>query len=144
MFFRISNYLNSKILDSKLEEFYLDLNLEDALPFTLAPLSLDVIEHLVEYRKKLKVLLQKVYDKFEFSLAAISCYATDDYLNSLELALTIKEINPSCIIVIGGIHLIIIPEDFQPNNFPNAYKDKIPKNISLFNYIIRNEGEMSI
>lgn len=72
MFFRISNYLNSKILDSKLEEFYLDLNLEDVLPFTLAPLSLDVIEYLVEYRKNLRVLLQKVYDKFEFSLAGIS------------------------------------------------------------------------
>jgi radical SAM superfamily enzyme YgiQ (UPF0313 family) len=142
VFFRISNYLNSKILDSKLEEFYLDLNFEDVLPFTLAPLSLDVNKYLVEYRKNLKALLQKVYDKFEFSLVGISCYATDDYLNSLEVALIIKEINPSSLIVVGGVHPTIMPEEFQPNNFPKPYRDRIPKNTSLFNYIIRNEGEI--
>ncbi len=134
---RISNYLNSRkhSLNYNIEEEYLDLRFERLPSFSF--------KNIHNYRKKLKKLLFKTYDDFNFNLVAISCYSSFYYLNTLEIAFIIKySINPDCIIVVGGPHPSIIPNDFNPINIPKFFYEFYPDNIIPFNYIIREEAEI--
>ena len=134
---RISNYLNSRKheLASNIEEEYLDLRFEKLPPF-----SHKLIQR---YRKKLKNLLLETYKRFKFNLIAISCYSSFYYLNSVEIAMVVKNfINPDCLVVVGGPHASIIPEDFNPDNIPPYFYEFYPKQIIPFNYVIREEAEI--
>ena len=134
---RISNYLNSMKhkIGGSIEEEYLDLGFE-ALPKFIP-------ENIKEYREKLKKLLLEYKKRFPFELVAISCYTSLNYMNCVEIASLIKkEITPSCLIVVGGIHPSICPEDFQIGNFPNFIYKKYPQNQTPFDYLIKDEGEI--
>ncbi|MHA1490786.1 MAG: B12-binding domain-containing radical SAM protein [Promethearchaeota archaeon] len=136
-FIRISNYLNSrkKELNGKIKEEYLDLRFENLSNF--------VPNNIENYRNELKKLLKGIYRRFKFNLVAISCYTSYTYINSVEVAIIIKKfINPSCIIVVGGVHATICPEDFQPRNLPEYLYDKYPQLSTPFDYLIRDEGEI--
>ena len=82
---RLSNYLNSKKneLDDDIEEEYFDLRYEKLPEFHP--------ETIKDYRIKLAILLNKIFSRFSFNLAAISCYSSFNYLNSVELAYIIKK-----------------------------------------------------
>ncbi len=134
---RISNYLNSRKHSLKhiIEEEYLDLRFERLPPFSY--------KNIHKYRKKLKALLFKTYNDFNFNLVAISCYSSFYYLNSLEVAFIIKSsINPDCIVVVGGPHPSIIPEGFKPNNIPKYFYEFYHNKIVPINYVIREEAEI--
>ncbi len=136
-FIRISNYLNSRKheINGVIEEEYLDLGFEDLPKF--------IPENIKNYREKLKKILLEYKDRFPFQLVAISCYTSLNYMNCVEIASLIKkEISPSCMIVVGGIHPSICPEDFQIGNFPNFIYKKYPQNQTPFDYLIKNEGEI--
>ncbi len=62
---RISNYLNSRktTLKYNIEEEYLDLRVERLPPFSY--------KNIHKYRKKLRKLIFKTYDDFNFNLVAI-------------------------------------------------------------------------
>lgn len=73
----------------------------------------------------------KVCDKWgvvEYEIAAISCYTSFQYIQTVLMANILKQINPKIKIVVGGYHPTSIPEDFD---YPN----------SPFDFIIRGEGE---
>ena len=136
-FIRISNYLNSRRdeIHETIEEEYLDLGLELLPRF--------IPKNITTYRKKLKRLLKSYYKKFSFDLVAISCYASINYMNSAEVAFLIKKkIAPKSLIVVGGIHPSISPEDFQIGNFPDFIHKKYSKRTTPFDYLIRDEGEV--
>ncbi|MHA1724232.1 MAG: B12-binding domain-containing radical SAM protein [Promethearchaeota archaeon] len=134
---RISNYLNSRKseLKGKIQELYLDLRFENLPRF--------IPKNIVEYRKALKQLLEKIQSDFHFNLAAIACYSQFKYLNTVEIASIIKKyINPECIIVVGGPCPTLLPQDFQPGNLPNYIEKEYGKRISPFDFLIKNEGEI--
>ncbi len=136
-FIRISNFLNSKEkeLNGLVDEKYLDLRYENLPEF--------IPKNLQIYRNKLRKLLKENYKKFKFNLVAISCYGGYSYINTIETANLIKKfINPKCIIVVGGPHATINPEDFQPASFPNFISEEYPQNTSPFDYLIKDEGEL--
>jgi len=96
-FIRISNFLNSKKkeLEGSIEEEYLDLRYENLPNF--------IPKNIEKYRIELTKLLKQIYSRFEFNLAAISCYRGYSYINTIEIANLIKHyINPLCIVVVGG------------------------------------------
>ncbi|MBN1215121.1 MAG: hypothetical protein JXA99_06715 [Candidatus Lokiarchaeota archaeon] len=135
-FARISNYLNLKNKEFKftIKEKYLDLRHENLPQF--CPEKIDL------YRAALKKLLNKLYNKFPFDLVAISCYTSFNYLNSVEVAFLIKKIFHNTLIVVGGVHPSIVPEDFHINNIPNYFFEEYPKNETPFDFIIKEEGEI--
>ena len=134
---RISSYLNSKRseLEYNIEEEYLDLRCEN-LP-RYCPENID------SYREDLKELLCSIYERFKFDIAAISCYTSFTYLNSLEVANMIKHfINPSCYIIVGGFHPSVFPKDFYPKSIPSYFDKFYPKNTTPIDYIVIDEGEI--
>jgi len=135
-FLRISNYLNSRknMLKCPIEERYLDLRHEDLPNFS--PNRIDV------YRKVLQTLLLDIYTKFKFNIIAISCYTSFNYLNTVEVAFLAKKNFPNCIIVVGGVHPTIIPDDFQIGNFPELLYEVYSRNETPFDYLIKEEGEI--
>ncbi len=137
IFYRISNYLNSKKdqLNGIIEEEYLDLEYEKLPEFTL--------KNLKNYRIEVTKLLNKIYERFNFNLVLISCYSSFSYINCIEVASMIKNsINHKCLIAVGGLHPTICPEDFQPGNFPHYFYQDHPKNFTPFDYLIKEEGEI--
>ena len=135
-FLRISNYLNSKkqILKCTLEERYLDLRHENLPNFNPNMIN--------QYRIALNQLLLKIFNEFNFNLVAISCYTSFNYLNTIEVAFLIKKKFPNCIIIVGGVHPTIVPEDFQIGNLPEIFYDEYSKNETPFDFLIREEGEI--
>ncbi|MBY9007572.1 MAG: cobalamin-dependent protein [Candidatus Lokiarchaeota archaeon] len=135
-FLRISNYLNSKQQELKIpiEENYIDLRHENLPKFIPK-----MIDH---YRIALKKLLNEIYNEFPFDLVAISCYTSFNYLNSVEVAFLIKRNFPKTIIVIGGVHPTIVPDDFQIGNIPRVFFNEYSKNETPFDFLIREEGEI--
>jgi len=136
-FLRISNYLNSrkKELNGSIKERYLDLRHENIPKFTP--------NNLESYRNNLNKLLKKIYKRFKFKLVAIACYSSYNYTNAVEVANCIKNnINNECIIVVGGPHATMRPQDFQPQKLPKKLVKIYPKNTTPFDYIIREEGEI--
>lgn len=139
IFYRISNYLHSKQnkLDEKFEEEYLDLDYEDLPKFTK--------ENLEGYRSELRDLLQDLYGRFPFDVVFISCYDSYSYINCIEVASIIKtDINLKSLIAVGGIHPTMLPDDFQPMNFPSYFYKTYPKEFTPFDYIIKEEGERPV
>ncbi|MBD3341162.1 MAG: hypothetical protein GF353_18800, partial [Candidatus Lokiarchaeota archaeon] len=138
IFNRISNYLNfkKKELKTKIEEHYIDLRLEDLPEFTP--------ENIKVYRKKLIQILDGLYTSFKFDLVAISCYSSFNYLNSVEVAFLIKKfIDSNIIIVVGGVHASMCPDNFQPGNLPEYLYKSYSKKYSPFDFLIKEEGEFS-
>jgi len=136
-FIRISNYLNSRkhLLNGTFQEEYLDLRHEGLLKF--------IPENLVNYRLELKNLLTNLFYRFKFDIVAISCYSSFCYVNTVEVAHFIKKyINPSCLIVVGGTHATICPDDFQSGGFPEFIYETYSEKITPFDYIIKDEGEL--
>ena len=136
-FLRISNYLNSrkKELNGFIKERYLDLRHENLPKFTP--------DNLESYRNNLKKLLKKIYKRFKFKLVAIACYSSYNYTNTIEVANCIKNnINNDCIMVVGGPHATMRPQDFLPQELPKKLINIYPKNTTPFDYIIREEGEI--
>jgi hypothetical protein len=137
-FLRISNYLNLRKdeLNINLDEIYVDLRFEDLPPFNSQNSDL--------YLKELKILINKIFNDFPFDLVAISCYSSYEYLNTIVLANLIKSyINPKVKIIIGGYHASIFPGEFQPDVIPRFIYDYFPEKKTLFNYIIKGEGEIA-
>jgi radical SAM superfamily enzyme YgiQ (UPF0313 family) len=143
-FIRISNYLNSRAskLNGQIEEEYLDLRFEKLPKF--------IPKNLNEYRLKLAVLLNKISKRFAFNVVAISCYSSHNYLNTVEVASFIKSnIFPNPLIIVGGVHATMIPNDFQPGNLPRYLfenvkeNDNINLNTTPFDYLIKEEGEIT-
>ncbi|MFX0035049.1 MAG: B12-binding domain-containing radical SAM protein [Candidatus Hermodarchaeota archaeon] len=137
-FLRISNYLNSRKeeLSGEIEEIYVDLRLEELPPFSF--------KDLAPYLEEAKVFLLKLYKAFPFSIIAISCYSSYEYLNSVIIACLIKSyINPYIKIIVGGYHPTIIPEDFQSDKFPSFIYETFPKIKKIFEYLITGEGEIA-
>ncbi len=136
-FIRISNYLNSKKhkINGEIEEEYVDLRIE-GLPHYWP-------EEIGEYRDALRNLLKKIYKRFKFDIAAISCYTSFCYLNSIEIAKMIKHlIDSSCYIVFGGYHASVCPEDLFIENIPHYFDEFYPQNTTPVDYIILDEGEI--
>lgn len=136
-FLRISNYLNSRKseIEGDFEEEYLDLRVE-GLPNYFP-------EYLGTYRKILKELMIKIYERFPFGIVAISCYTSYTYLNCVEVANMIKHyVNPSCLIVVGGYHPTNLPADFSKKKIPQYFSKKYPKSTTPFDYLIKDEGEI--
>ncbi|TXT59149.1 MAG: putative Radical SAM superfamily protein [Promethearchaeota archaeon] len=130
---RISNYLNSRKdeLTDSIEELLIDLRCE--LPEFIP-------EQVGDYRAALSNLLCSCYKFYPFELVAISCYGSGCYLNTLEVAYQIRNhINKDCVIIAGGPHVSLCPEDFYPQNFPESYS--YLKETMLFDYLIQGEGE---
>lgn len=130
---RISNYLNSRKneLRDSIEEQLIDLRFEvpEFIP-----------EDIEDYREKLIHFLSSIYKEFHFNIVALSCYGSGCYLNTLEVANQIKyKINPKCIIIVGGPHASLCPEDFQASNLPKAFLYQEFK--TPFDYLIQGEGE---
>ncbi|MBD3212317.1 MAG: hypothetical protein GF311_06895 [Candidatus Lokiarchaeota archaeon] len=138
-FLRISNYLNSKkssFNDVSIREEYLDLRFENLPKF--------IPENQNLYRKKLNTLLCQTKKEFDFDLVAISCYSSFNYINTLEVASMIKyEIAPESIIVVGGVHASMRPQDFQPRGLSGFIKKEYPKNATPFDFLIQEEGEIA-
>ncbi|TXT64048.1 MAG: hypothetical protein BAJALOKI3v1_270030 [Promethearchaeota archaeon] len=138
-FLRISNYLNSKkssFTNVSIKEEYLDLRFEHLPKF--------IPENLSLYRDKLNNLLCQTKKQFKFDLVAISCYSSFNYLNTLEVASMIKyEIAPESIIVVGGVHASMRPQDFQPGGLSRLIEKEYPKNTTPFDFLIQEEGEIS-
>jgi len=138
IFNRISNYLNSKkeLLNEPIDEEYLDLRIENLPEF--------IPENIENYRFALEELIGNIYHRFKFDLVAISCYSSFNYINTVEVTYLIKtKINPDCIIIVGGVHATMCPEDFQPKNFPEYIYDTYQKEITPFDFLIKEEGELS-
>jgi len=136
-FIRISNYLHSRKdeLKSTLKEEYLDLRFEN--------LPIYNPNNLKDYRDKLKTLLIDIFNNFNFNIVAISCYSSYNYLNSIEVAWMIKKyINPNSLIVVGGVHATMRPQDFQPHNLPIYFQNKYNKEMTPFDFLIKEEGEI--
>ena len=136
-FIRISNYLNSRKNEIKcsIEEEYLDLRFEGLPPF--------YPENIIFYRNELRKLLEKTHNSFEFNIVAILCYSSFKYINTLEIAYIIKKfINPHSVIVVGGPHPTLCPEDFQRGNLPDHFNNKYSKNTTPIDFVIREEGEI--
>lgn len=133
---RISNYINSRKeeLEVNIEEQYLDLRHEGLPKF--------IPQNLISYRKSLRKLLCDIYIDFQFDIVAISCYTSFSYINTVEVASLIKYfINPSAIIVVGGLHPTMCAEDFFPGEIADYDNDINRKNCTPFDYIIQDEGE---
>lgn len=136
-FIRISNYLNSRKyhLNGTFQEEYLDLRHEKLPEF--------IPKNRVHYRLELKNLLTRLYRRFKFDIVAISCYSSFCYVNTVEVAHLIKKyINPFCLIVVGGPHATICPDDFQSGGFPKFIYKTYPEELTPFDYIIKDEGEL--
>jgi radical SAM superfamily enzyme YgiQ (UPF0313 family) len=134
---RISNYLNSRKnqFNELIEEEYIDLRYENLPHFS--PKNIKI------YRNKLKKTLIEYYKRYQFDILAISCYTSYHYINCVEIANLVKrKVSPSCIIVVGGIHPSICPEDFQIGNFPDFIYEKYQSNITPFDFLIHGEGEI--
>ncbi|MFX1377795.1 MAG: B12-binding domain-containing radical SAM protein [Promethearchaeota archaeon] len=135
-FCRISNFLNSKNLLSKIEEKYLDLRFERISEINPTDIN--------NYRPALKKQIEKTYNEFNFDIIAISCYSSYCYLSTLEIASIIKqEINKSILIIVGGAHVSSCPEDFQTPNMPIEIKESLQKkSINIIDYLVLGEGEI--
>jgi radical SAM superfamily enzyme YgiQ (UPF0313 family) len=130
---RISNYLNARKneINHSIEEKLIDLRFEvpEFIP-----------ENIIDYREKLLHFLNSIYKIFPFDVAALSCYGSGCYLNTLEVANQIKsKINPQCIIIVGGPHATLCPDDFHASNIPKDFSYE--ENKTPFNYLIQGEGE---
>ena len=137
-FIRISNFLNFKKdeLNDSIKEDFLDLRFEGLPQFTP--------KNLRKYRRKLRKLLKRYYKKFSFDCIGISCYTSFCYMNCVEvISLIRKKIAPKCLIVVGGPHASVCPEDFQIGNFPEFIYKKYSKKISPFDYLIKDEAELT-
>ncbi|MFX0073642.1 MAG: cobalamin-dependent protein, partial [Candidatus Hermodarchaeota archaeon] len=134
-FLRISNYLNSKKekLNGEIEEEYIDLRYED-LP-SYCP------ESLPEFREKLENLILNIYKRFRFDVLAITCFTSFTYLNCIETSWMVKKINPSCQIVVGGVHPTTCPGDFYAENIPEHFGDYFPGDSTPIDAICMDEGE---
>lgn len=136
-FLRISNYLNSRIdeLQDIIKEEYLDLRFEN--------LPLFCPETILQFRMALKNLLLKIYKSFEFNIAAICCYTSFTYLNSIEVAWMIKKfINPNCYIIVGGFHPSVKSKDFFSEKIPNFFRNYSHSKATPFDALIIDEGEI--
>lgn len=80
---------------------------------------------------KFKERTLKLISKFDFDIAAISCWSSLNYLSSILVADICKNINPESVVVVGGYHPSVLPNDFI-----------YPK--SPFDIIIRGEGERAL
>lgn len=134
-FLRISNYLNSHNdeLAESINEEYLDLRCENVAKYNPKEASPFI-------RDFKRLIRDKNYD---LDLVAISSYSSYEYLNTVEIASYLKtQINPKIIIVVGGVHPTLCPEDFQLNGIPPEFKKTYSFNRSPFNYLIKGEGEI--
>ena len=72
---------------------------------------------------------EKLIAKYEFNIIGISCYTSLSYLSTLAIAKICKRVNQQCVIVTGGYHPSVRPEDFIFKNTP-------------IDFIIKGEGEI--
>lgn len=111
--------LDSFLKMHKIKANVLDLDLELGRPCT---------------QEEIKLSKRKAVDlisKYDFEIVGISSYAGINYLSTIEIARICKKINPSCIVVVGGSHPTIIPDEFISEE-------------KLFDFIIRGEGEHAL
>ncbi len=137
-FARISNYIHSRIESIGIKEKLVDVRCEALPHFT--PKNIEL------YRKELVKLFKSIFENFKFNIVGISCNVSHQYLNTIEIALLLKSfINPKCIIIVGGSHATIKPEDFLSVNIPSYFYKFYTKNLEtdhLFDFIIKGEGEI--
>ncbi len=136
-FIRMSNHLNSRKdeLEGLISEQYLDLRFENLPEFTEEKIEI--------YREELRILLKKIYDEFNFDVVAILCYSSFKYINSVEIASVVKRfINPKCVVVVGGPHPTLCPEEFQLENLPDYFYHTFPRNETPFDFVVKEEGEI--
>ncbi len=133
---RISNYLNFRKaeLNENIQESYLDFRFEKVPKY--------IPQNLDSYHKSLEAILKNVYRSFEFNVAAISCYCSTSYLDSLEISFIIRKLYPKTLVIIGGHHPTAYPQDFYLNNFPTHYFEHYKKKNPI-HYLIQDEGELS-
>ncbi len=137
-FLRISNYLKAHKLElsQEYEERFIDLRYEDLPKY--------YPENLENYRQQLKILFKKKFKDYDFDIAAISCYTSFNYLNTVEIAFFIKKfINPHCRIVVGGFHPSVRQADFTYKSFPEYFYDFYSRNLNPFDFLIIDEGEIN-
>ena len=85
-------------------------------------------EEVHSFGKKARELLSS----YDFDIVGISCFSSFHYLASIRAAKICKELNPNCLIVVGGYHPTARPDDFI---FPDQ---------NLFDYVVKGEGEIAL
>jgi radical SAM superfamily enzyme YgiQ (UPF0313 family) len=122
-------------LKGTIKEDYLDLRFEGLPPF--------YPENIENYRYELRNLLERVYKSFEFNVVALLCYSSFKYINTLEIAYIIKTyINPDIVVVVGGAHPTLCPDDFRRGNLPLHFNNAYPQNSTPIDFVIKEEGEI--
>ena len=136
-FFRISNYLNARKekLPGDILEEYIDLRFEKFPPFNR--------ENLPDYLEHLEKFFEKLLFQVELPIIALSCYSSYCYLNTIYIAYIIKKLCPNSLIVVGGVHPSIFPEEFQPSGIPGFIHERFSENTTPIDYIIQYEGEQT-
>lgn len=70
--------------------------------------------HLGPFRDALREKLAS----FRFDVAGISCWLSCQYLGARFVASVLREIRPETLIIVGGIHVTAVPEDFLDPDGP--------------------------
>ncbi len=72
--------------------------------------------------------MEQALSRFNFKVAGVSCWASFQYLGSMEVGRILRSIAPQAPILVGGWHPTVLPSDFESDNTP-------------FDLIVRGAGE---
>ncbi|HME51252.1 MAG TPA: cobalamin-dependent protein [Candidatus Lokiarchaeia archaeon] len=121
-----SNLLKTETNNIEISFLYLESFLRKRLP----GIECEYLDFRIDDVQDAERLLLQLFSTTTITHVAMTCYSCH-YLSVLNLANTIKQINKNIIIIVGGFHPTIHPEDFTFEGSP-------------IDYIIRGEGEFPL
>ncbi len=121
-----SNLLNVSTISPEISFLYLESYLRDKIP----GIEVDYLDFRIEEWNQAETILASMLNDGRFGYVGITCYSCH-YLPSMAIARIIKRMNKDIVIIVGGFHPTIYPEDFTFQGSP-------------IDYIIRGEGEISL
>ena len=102
------------LISGKRQEFielsfaYLDSYLKEKIP----SIETRYLDFRFEYKKDIDSVLLKAKEEFDFTHVGLTCYSRH-YLNCVEIARKIKQIDGKTVVIVGGFHPTVKPEDFM-------------------------------
>lgn len=82
--------------------------------------ELPVPQHQAEVHEFCR-LARHALASMSFDVVGISCWTSLNYLSSIAVAKLCKELNPACVVVVGGYHPSCMPTDFTHSGAPVDY-----------------------
>jgi radical SAM superfamily enzyme YgiQ (UPF0313 family) len=121
-----SNFITGSVITPEISFLYLEAYMRSKIP----GIEIEYLDFRIEDGNHAETILAGMLNNGRFGYVGITCYSSH-YLPSIAMARMIKKINKNIVIIVGGFHPTICPQDFT---FPGSPID----------YVIRGEGEISL